>query len=551
LSSLVSDRLVALARPDLMLEEPIPAPTPQAAVLTLAEAKAGPRERRAILALCAVIVAVALALIPVAAVPLVPAPEFVAFHVAGVVVTETITAFLLFGQFWQSRTPSLLVLAAAYLFTAPITLAHLLAFPSMNPGQGRLIGGPHSSAWLWLLWHGGFALLVLAYVLVDWRWQGRQIGRGVAGRAITTTCAAVLLAVLGMTVLATRGSFLLPPLLDEHVSPNRWFHGLVIGAIVITTAAFLGLRLIDRGRTILNLWLKAALAATAGDLVLTLFCETRFTVGWFGGRLIGLIASSVLLLLFLREFSRLYRRLGEALIRLRTANDDLERRVADRTAALEVSNAQLARVAAGRSLLLKEVYHRVKNNLQLLDSLVTLQARRLVDPDAREALLALRSRIHTLGLVHQQLMAADNLETFGLAPFLRDLAANVAAAAGAAERRITVTSEVAPVMAGLDLAIPLGLLTTELLLNALKHAFPDGTGGTIVLRLERGADESVRLTVTDDGRGLGEGGSSATSGSRLGTRIMQALVAQLGGELQVRTDRGTTIEVVAPLPAEA
>jgi two-component sensor histidine kinase len=106
-------------------------------------------------------------------------------------------------------------------------------------------------------------------------------------------------------------------------------------------------------------------------------------------------------------------------------------------------------------------------------------------------------------------------------------------------------------MAGLDLAIPLGLLTTELLLNAPKHAFPDGTGGTIVLRLERGADESVRLTVTDDGRGLGEGGSSATSGSRLGTRIMQALVAQLGGELQVRTDRGTTIEVVAPLPAEA
>jgi hypothetical protein len=142
----------------------------------------------------------------------VPAPEFVAFHVAGVVVTETITAFLLFGQFRQSRTPSLLVLAAAYLFTAPITLAHLLAFPSINPGQGRLIGGPHSSAWLWLLWHGGFALLVLAYVLVDWRWQGRQIGRGVAGRAITTTCAAVLLAVLGMTVLATRGSFLLPPL---------------------------------------------------------------------------------------------------------------------------------------------------------------------------------------------------------------------------------------------------------------------------------------------------------------------------------------------------
>jgi two-component sensor histidine kinase len=106
-------------------------------------------------------------------------------------------------------------------------------------------------------------------------------------------------------------------------------------------------------------------------------------------------------------------------------------------------------------------------------------------------------------------------------------------------------------MADLDVAIPLGLLTTELLLNAFKHAFPDEAGGTIALRLERCVDDSVRLAVTDNGRGFGEGGSSATSGSQLGTKIMQALVAQLDGELQVRTDRGTTIEVVAPLPTRA
>ena len=178
----------------------------------------------------------------------------------------------------------------------------------------------------------------------------------------------------------------------------------------------------------------------------------------------------------------------KAEIALKAAKLELELVVEQRTNAL-----------AQRDLLLREVYHRVKNNLQLVNSLLTMHGRKLEDPVARQALLGLRDRVSALGLVHQQLMGSPNLKTFDVAPFLDELSRNILDAGGIGPVAMSVAA--CRLDVNLDFAVPLGLLVTELVTNSLKHAFPNGTG-TISVTLQKEADDVLALTVSDDGVGL-------------------------------------------------
>jgi PAS domain S-box-containing protein len=226
---------------------------------------------------------------------------------------------------------------------------------------------------------------------------------------------------------------------------------------------------------------------------------------------------------------------------LAAANQALQAMVAERTAAL-----------AQRDLLLREVYHRVKNNLQIVDSLLVMQARQVSDPDSKAALMGLRSRVYALGLVHHQLMGSPDLQTFDFAPFLKELSANILE--GGATRGVTLDVHAEPLTVGLDFAIPLGLLVTELVTNSLKHAFPDGEG-RINVELSRDEDGSVSLVVADNGQGMAAGqvaGESGKSPSRgLGANIIKGLVAQLRGTMSVREDNGTRSEVRVTAPVLA
>ena len=217
---------------------------------------------------------------------------------------------------------------------------------------------------------------------------------------------------------------------------------------------------------------------------------------------------------------------------LRVAALDLERTVEERTAAL-----------AQRDLLLREVYHRVKNNLQVVDSLLVMQSHALTDPAARNGLRALRSRIFALGLVHHQLMGSANLQTFDIAPFLGELSRNLVQAVPNCGIGLTVRADALDV--GLDFAIPLGLLVTELVTNALRHAFPAGTGEIEVL-LSGAAGGGLELVVSDNGHGYEPVARVDETG--LGSRIIRGLVDQLHGSMTVRQDGGTQCHVRLPLP---
>lgn len=225
----------------------------------------------------------------------------------------------------------------------------------------------------------------------------------------------------------------------------------------------------------------------------------------------------------------------KAEIALREAKRELEQVVDERTNAL-----------GQRDLLLREVYHRVKNNLQLVDSLLMLQGRHIDDPQAKQGLLNVRSRIFALGLVHQQLMDSADLKTFDIVPFLDDLSKNIQEGGGTSGVDISVNS--CALNVGLDFAVPLGLLVTELVTNSLKHAFPDGTG-VISVSLRNNAGSNLILAVSDNGIGPSDSPANGEIRTGLGTRIIANLVAQLDGTITTRSDNGMTTEVYLPMPA--
>ena len=183
--------------------------------------------------------------------------------------------------------------------------------------------------------------------------------------------------------------------------------------------------------------------------------------------------------------------------------------------------------------MLREIHHRVKNNMQVITSLLQLQSGFLHDPRDAEIFKECQMRIHAMSLVHDRLYRSGNLATIDFSAHLRELTALIIRGQSNASERIRLVIESDPVEVSLDTAIPLGLIATELITNAYKHAFdgrPDG--GIITVRLTRGKGQRCTLSVEDDGVGLPDGFEPEKARS-LGLRLIRALCGQLRGELNI------------------
>jgi two-component sensor histidine kinase len=207
---------------------------------------------------------------------------------------------------------------------------------------------------------------------------------------------------------------------------------------------------------------------------------------------------------------------------------------------------QLQRSLAEKETLLREVHHRVKNNLQVVDTLLAIQIRHL--PAVAGNLWDLRYRVYCLGMVHQMLMQSADLETIKLGEFLRDLCRSIATfnTDRQSRARLNVTVEPCDVAFRIDIAIPLGLLVTELVTNAYRDAFPSGESGTIDVSLTIADEGKACLVVSDEGIGMSEVPSYVT----VGQQIIAELVDQLDGEMTMGQNQGTRITVTFPCPPE-
>jgi two-component sensor histidine kinase len=235
-------------------------------------------------------------------------------------------------------------------------------------------------------------------------------------------------------------------------------------------------------------------------------------------------------------FAELYRKTRQ----LERLNRELEQRVTERTAALEASTARLRQALQDKEVLLQEIHHRVKNNLQIVSSLLSLQEGTLCDAQALAAVRESRTRLRAMALIHELLHQSTSLARIDFAEYLQKLAGHLVASYLTDHERVRIAFETGPVALSLDAAIPCGLIAHELIANALQHAFPYGRSGTITLLLQYVADTTYLLTVADTGVGMPQS-FDINQPSSLGLKLVYALAKQLHGALHLERRHGETV----------
>jgi PAS domain S-box-containing protein len=230
------------------------------------------------------------------------------------------------------------------------------------------------------------------------------------------------------------------------------------------------------------------------------------------------------------------------------AGDSILASLIDITEQIQVQKA-LRNSLEEKIALLGEVHHRVKNNLQIIASLLGLQAGRLDNPEVVEALLDTRNRVKTMGLLHETLYRSRNLARIDFGTYVRDLCGQLLISHGPVSQRIELECRIAPVGLPMEQAVPCGLIINELVTNALKHGFPDSRQGRVVVALDREGENSLVLAVRDEGAGLPVDFDPASSSS-MGIQIVSGLAGQLGGRLEVEKPKGpgACLRVVFPVP---
>lgn len=303
--------------------------------LFLSTLPAADTDRRRALAVAGLSALFFLAVAPFATIPLAKSWAFIPIYQTAQIVNDLITAILLYGQFNILRSKSLAVLASGYLFVAFIAVFHILSFPGLFAPAGLLGGGMQSTAWLYMFWHAGFPLFVIAYGLLKGNegrhegWEKPAVRTSSPARVILLSVIGVLIAAAALTALATLGEDLLPAIMRG----NRYTEAMFFVVLSVWTASIAALIVLWRSgtRSVLDLWLLVVICAWAFDIALSALLNAgRFDLGFYAGRIYGLLASSFVLLTLLIENGRLYARICAAQGSLALQNRDLQREVSSR-----------------------------------------------------------------------------------------------------------------------------------------------------------------------------------------------------------------------------
>ena len=207
---------------------------------------------------------------------------------------------------------------------------------------------------------------------------------------------------------------------------------------------------------------------------------------------------------------------------------------------------QIQRALQEKEVLLKEVHHRVKNNMQVIYSLLNLQARGIADDAVRALFEESRDRVNSMALIHEQLYRSENLAQIDFKSYLQDLVRGIASTYKRPE--IAVSVEMENLALDVNAGIPCGLMVNELVSNSFKHAFPGGRSGAIRVGISRNAGSRYELTVADDGVGFPPGRDFRTTSS-LGLQLVIGLVGQIRGTVELMRGEGTRFVVAFPGPA--
>lgn len=205
------------------------------------------------------------------------------------------------------------------------------------------------------------------------------------------------------------------------------------------------------------------------------------------------------------------------------------------------ANATIGKALEDNKNLIKEIHHRVKNNLQMVSSLLSIQSREISDTKARQVIKDSHTRVQSMGLIHQFLYRKDEFRSIDISAYVATLAAQLAKAHSPSQANISIDTEVDNIYLDVDTAIPIGLIINELVTNALKHAFPDNETGTIRISLQA-CKEKLVLKVSDNGKGMLPDQNEGT----FGYKLLETFKEKLGAEMAIQSQRsgGTAVSYV-------
>ncbi|MGZ5155499.1 MAG: response regulator [Caldimonas sp.] len=524
---------------------------------------------------------------------------FIPGYEAALVVTDLITVVLLFGQFRIARSSAVLVLAAGYSFTVLSTIAHALSFPGLFAPDGLLGAGPQSTAWLYMFWHGGFPLFVIAYAVLRGSKREAMPASTTGAPAIFGAVVGVTVVVIGFAALALGGHDALPAIMaGNHYTPA------MVGVVsTVWLSSLFALLVLWRRRphSVLDLWLMVVMCAWLFDIALSAVLNAgRFDLGFYAGRLYGLLAASFVLAVLLLENGLLHARLTAAHAKERQRAADLQQastRLESLNAQLGDSNLLLQEQTRHKTEFLANMSHELRTPLNAIIGFAELlQVGRGGDSDNQRkfATHIFRSGHHLLSLINDILDLSKieagkveiTLEPLQLEPALADALALLATQAQA--KGISLRADPRGAV-GTFVADPRRLkqILLNLVSNAVKFA---PQGGQVTLRTEAvdrqraeaglpGFRDGVRLplpatnferfveiSVSDDGIGIAADAmgllftpftqiaskTHKVEGTGLGLSVVYRLAQLHGGTVAVTSEpgKGSCFTVWLPLRTE-
>lgn len=525
---------------------------------TLSTLPATRAEVRIVLAVVAVSTVIFLAAAPFAKVQLPAVEPFLPAYQSALVVTDLITAVLLYGLFAIVRSRPLLVLASGYVFCAFMAIAHALSFPGLFAAGGVIGGGPQTTAWLYFLWHGVFPLCVAGYALVDGRERAlrRPIRRPVL--AILLGVAAAFALGFAMTLLATAGHDALPEIMRGNLDDStKIYVAAATWAMSLVALAVLWRR---RRRTVLDIWLMVVMCVWMFDVALaSVLNHGRFDLGWYSGRVYGLLAMSVVLMVLLVEHAVLQARL----IAAREAERRERRRAEEKTAELIAANQDLEAFSYS-------VSHDLRAPLRSIDGFsAVLQedyAERL-DDEGRGYTERIRRAVQRMGALIDDLLSLAQVSRADLRRSEIDLSGLAREIAGVLQERDPDRKAefliAEPILVQGDSGL-VRIALDNLLGNAWK--FTSGKSPAEIEIGQREVDGEAACFVRDNGAGFDMAHAAKLfrpfqrlhsaqefAGTGIGLAIVQRIVGKHGGRVWAESEpgKGTTFYFTLAGPGQA